>query len=379
MRKRTRPLVSASALVIMIGAIFLAGKPEPSSGQVTPPSDAYIICCNLPVNVPATPEHALGTDHSKDRCPQYMRDNPQGRQSICDQLKPFMDNGVYCDTVAAYCKAPEDKKPKCVTRDDERTGDVPWFDPSAPGCQDLRDTQLTTTFSGGKCTYTLRACGSLVLRDTLDAPNAASCTREYRTEYYGGTAPLPQKVCCDIWQQAAGAGSDCNPEVDADCDGEPNNKTSQLRLQDPYYAPIPGTNDKNFNPADFDPLPPGLGWDEVMPNEPCKGCKWMATSAKLTCSPDKYKKMPESRKSDHEYKVTWKCPTSGVQRVVTKRVAARFPCTPPKRPTQTSTAPTFRPALLQIFSSGFLTDPRMAVLRGFWTTPCTGSQVVSNP
>lgn len=111
------------------------------------------------------------------------------------------------------------------------------------------------------------------LKDVIDAPNAASCTREYRAERYGGFAPLPQKVCCDIWREAAGAGSGCNPEVDADCDGELNQNTKSLRLQEPYYVPSQGETDKNFNPADFNPMPPGLNWDGVMPNEPCKGCK----------------------------------------------------------------------------------------------------------
>lgn len=389
MRERIRTIILLSALLLMIGAIFLAGKPELSfaQGDVFELYYLYVHCGSkeLPAaefvhrvqeggtvgrpvagtEVICVGNCAFGTFTLADKLAKLPAPVRVALQAQVDK------HAVGKDWFRA-CLG--DKPPNCVERV-EKDGDLPWFDPSAPGCNDLHDTQLTTTFSRGKCTYTLRACGSLVLRDTIDAPNAASCTREYRAEQYG-IAPLPQKVCCDIWREAAGAGSGCNPEVDADCDGEPNNKTSQLRLQYPYYAPRPGGNDKNFNPADFDPLPPGLDWEEVMPNEPCKGCKWMATSAKLTCSPDKYKKMPESRKRDHEYKATWKCPTSGVQRVVTKRVAAKFPCTPPKRPTPTASA--FRPTLLQIFGPGLFTDPIMAVLPGFWTKPCVGSQLDSN-
>lgn len=241
----------------------------------------------------------------------------------------------------------DDKKPpaNCIDRKDR--GDVPWFDPSAPGCTDLRDTQLAATFSRGKCTFTLSACGRVVLRNSeFDVTNAAGCrpefARDLMIERYG-IATLPKKVCCDIFQEAAGAGG-CNPEVDADCDGKPNDKDQFLEIQDPNYAPYPGASDKVFNPADFDPKPRGVEWDELMPNEPCKECKWLAASGKLICSPDKNKQIPESRKRDHEYRVTWKCPTSGVQRVVTKRVPARFPCTPPKRPpTPTPVPPAFRP------------------------------------
>lgn len=330
----------------MIGAIFFAGKPQPSLAQNAPFKSYQLrVFCDNPKAATVTfwhdvPEVSMGV---KLLCAGKCKGKTVPLAAALAGLPTAVSVALRAsvekheeDAAAGNGRSVkgclldgEQKPPGCMTRDDERTGDVPWFDPSARGCNDLHDTQLTTTFSRGTCTYTLRACGTVILKDTVSAPNAANCTREYRAESYGGTAPLPQKVCCDIWREAARTGSGCNPEVDADCDGELNEKTQVLRLQDPYYAPSPGETDKNFNRADFDPLPPGLNWDGVMPNEPCKGCKWMATSAKLTCSPDKYKNMPESRKRDHEYKVTWKCPTSGILRVVTKRVAARLPCTPP--------------------------------------------------
>lgn len=139
----------------------------------------------------------------------------------------------------------------------------------------------------------------------------------------------PNKVCCDIWREGVSAGSGCNPETDADCDGLPNDRDSFLNAR-PYYAPPrPGSVDGQFfqgnvadsDPANFDPRPAGLNWDELMPNEPCKRCKWVALSGKLTCSPD--------GRTEHEYKATWACPSSGVQRVVTKRAPASAHCTPP--------------------------------------------------
>jgi hypothetical protein len=324
---------------MMIGAIFYAGKPRPTSAQNYLSFRVLVDCGDRP-NPDQFWYDIKGNIDSMGVAPARCAGNCGGRKVTLKEalagLPDAVQTGLTTEVNNAavgkvWCVVGDGKKPLppgCITRDDERTGDVPWFDPSAAGCNDLQDTQRTFTYAAGKCTVTMRACNTTVLRHTWAVPNSASCTHANLIEE-NYVFVLPQKVCCDIWREAARAGSGCNPENDADCDGEPNNTSQMLRLQDPYYAPDPKFPDKNFNAADFDPLPPGLNWDAVMPNEPCKGCKWMATSAKLTCSPDKNKRMPESAKKDHEYKVTWKCPMTGVVKVVTKKMPARFACTPP--------------------------------------------------
>jgi hypothetical protein len=280
--------------------------------------------------------------------------------AICRNVATASKPNVSCPAfkvLAQLCKGKEkppnsgDKKPQCKERGPY---DVPWFDPSAEGCQNLQDTRMNanwTAANGGTCTITLTACnynvftytvnyvheenGKLtpvdigMIRNQVTAEQLAAMgdrpirRSECNSQLYEKAAgDYPNTVCCDIWREGVSAGSDCNPERDADCDGLPNDRDSVINAV-PYYAP-PRTGDAaDFNPANFDPRPPGLNWDEVMPNEPCKKCKWVAQNGKLTCSPD--------GRRDHEYKVTWLCPSSGVTRIVTKRAPATAPCTPPRR------------------------------------------------
>ncbi|HEV8587897.1 MAG TPA: hypothetical protein VGQ72_03420 [Pyrinomonadaceae bacterium] len=292
----------------------------------------------------------------------------EDQAAICRNVATASTRNASCPAfkaLAQLCKGKEkpppnseDKKPPCKERGPY---DVPWFDPSAEGCQNLQDTRMNanwTAANGGTCTITLTACNYTVLTYTvnyvheengkLTAVDVSGIINQVTAEQLaaGGDRPIrrsecnsqlyeeaagdyPNKVCCDIWREGVGAGSGCNPETDADCDGLPNNRDNIIYSR-PYYAParaggagFSGGDAADFNPANFDSRPPGLNWDEVMPNEPCKKCKWMAQSGKLTCSPD--------GRTDHEYKVTWLCPSSGVTRIVTKRAPATAPCTPPRR------------------------------------------------
>ena len=288
----------------------------------------------------------LSAENRKGFC-QYLRANNQTHKS-CPAFKTLM---MACD--GDETPPPEKEPMKCKERGEY---DVPWFDPSAPGCQQLQQTRLNanwTATNGGTCILTLTACnytvltyainlvreknGKLETANFADRPTTADlaamgvrpvgraqCTAQLYDALVGDH---PNTVCCDIWREGVNAGSGCNPERDADCDGLPNERDNYLNSA-PYDAPPrPGsyqdTGAADFNPADFDPRPAGLSWDELMPNEPCKKCKWTATSGRLTCSPDGRK--------EHEYKATWVCPSSGAQRTVTKRAPASAPCTPTNR------------------------------------------------
>lgn len=282
---------------------------------------------------------------------------------ICRNVATVSPSKAACPAfkaIAQLCRGkekppdPGDKKPPCKERSPDQP---PWFDPSTEGCQQLQNTRMNaywTTANGGTCTLTLAACNYIVLTYAVnlvserngklettifaDRPTPAElnamgvrpirhseCTAQLYDALVGDH---PNTVCCDIWREGVSAGSVCNPERDADCDGLPNERDHYLNSQ-PYYAPPrPGSlaedffnGSSDFNSANFDPRPPGLTWDELMPNESCKKCKWTALSGKLRCSPD--------GRTEHEYKAAWVCPTTGAQRTITKRAPATAPCSPP--------------------------------------------------
>ena len=86
MRKRIRPLISTSALVIMVGAIFFAGKPELSSAQ-NAPFKSYqlrVFCGNS-----AIPTEAFWHDVGEDSMGVNVRcagNCPGGKVPLADAL-----------------------------------------------------------------------------------------------------------------------------------------------------------------------------------------------------------------------------------------------------------------------------------------------------
>ena len=356
------PVITA---VTVVAAVTFASRKQPSSAQQDPirkQSACTMYCGEGPDTFSLGAKPCWGGPLPADNAGDHFNGLPEDTQAVvCRSLLSNHANASCpaVKTILGLCKGknlpkdePEKPKPPCKERGEY---DVPWFDPSAPGCQKLQDTRMEATWSsagGGTCTLRLRACNYVVLTMLVEyvqrplkygssfsvSPGVqvpadqritrSECTPQLYAILWG--EEYPGTVCCDIWEEAARAGSGCNPERDADCDELPNDRDDFINST-PYYAPprpdsyqgenFPGSGD--FNPANFDPRPPGLSWDELMPNEPCKKCKWMATSGKLTCSPD--------GRADHEYKATWVCPSSGATRTVTKRAPASAPCTPPQR------------------------------------------------
>ena len=367
---RSRLMTLTAVLAIVLAGIFGSG-PQPSSGQqqnLRKQPACTMFCGDGTFNtfrLGANP--CWGGPLPADNASDHFKSLAEVDQAaICRNLAAGNTNASCpaVKTLAGLCKDkrnlpdPGEKTPppKCKERGPY---DVPWFDPSAEGCQQLQDTLMNanwTAANGGTCNLTLTACNYTVLTFVINLVSEKN--GKLQTEEVAGFTPTPAqlaemgirpirrfectaqlydavfgdhpgKVCCDIWREGVGAGSGCNPETDADCDGLPNNRDNYLNSE-PYYAPPrPGSYQESlsqgagdFDPAKFDPRPPGLSWDEMMPNEPCKKCKWTAISGKLTCSPD--------GRTEHEYKATWVCPTTGAQRTVTKRAPASAPCTPPR-------------------------------------------------
>lgn len=366
-----RPKATTLTIVIAILMVLSSFVGPSSSGQQEIPPNrkpaCSIFCGDGTMNyvVMGQPPKCYGGPLPADQAgDQFKGVSEEDRKAVCQNLKIADSTTKSCPaykTLMQGCGGketppPPEKEPaKCK----ERTGDPPWFDPSAEGCQQLQNTRMNaswTAVNGGTCTLTLTACNYTVLTYAVnlvserngkletvilaDRPTPAElaamgvrpirraeCTAQLYDALVGDH---PNTVCCDIWREGVSAGSGCNPERDADCDGLPNDRDTYLNSA-PYDAPPrPGSyqetffpNGSDFNPANFDPRPPGLSWDELMPNEPCKKCKWTAVSGKLTCSPD--------GRTEHEYKATWVCPTTGVQRTVTKRAPASAPCSAPNR------------------------------------------------
>lgn len=337
-------LLSLSAIVVF--ATFLGPGPHSSSGQEPKKKFGAILCCDLPIYVS---DGWVGTSR-KISCRDYLNNASEDERSrVCAQMK----NGKAfskAECLRDYSGICPDAKPEHC--DDKNNENMPWFDPTNPGCIDKQETKMVATWSsvnGGTCTITLTACNSVVLTKVIDvvdrkngqvipADRPVNNTREEdaaagfspikRSEctpaiYRAFEVDAPHIVCCDLWNEAVAAGSGCNPEKDADCDGLPNEQSPIVRST-PYLSPEYPESfyGPRVDAPNIDPRPAGLGWDEMMPNEACKFCKWFIVSGKLTCSPDK--------KKDHQYKVTWLCPLSGVTRVVTKTAPPTARCTPPR-------------------------------------------------
>ena len=361
-----RPVTLIIAATVVAAVIFTSAKQRSSAQQdpIRKQPACTMYCGEGPDTFSLGAKPCWGGPLPADNAGDHFNGLPEETQAvICRSLLSNHANASCpaVKTILGLCKEknlpkdePEKPKPPCKERGEY---DMPWFDPSAEGCQKLQETRMEATWNsagGGTCTLRLRACNYVVLTMSVKyverplkygssfsvSPGVqvppeqhitrAECTPQLYAILWG--EEYPGTVCCDIWDEGVRAGSGCNPETDADCDGLPNDRDDFLNST-PYYAPprpdsyqgetFQGSGD--FNRANFDPRPSGLSWDELMPNEPCKKCKWMATSGKLTCSPD--------GRADHEYKATWVCPSSGSTKTVTKRAPASAPCAPPLRST----------------------------------------------
>lgn len=153
MSKRTKLLIYAAALIIAIGVIFLAGKPELSSAQEAAPlskQDApfktYILSVNCGNSQTATffyevPEKAMG---NKEICAGRC---PEGNVSLADALAPF-PAGVSAAFRAKVAKHEEDAaagkgKPLACLRDGKekppKAQPTPTPNCEAAGCEPPKD------------------------------------------------------------------------------------------------------------------------------------------------------------------------------------------------------------------------------------------------
>ncbi|MGQ0542695.1 MAG: hypothetical protein ACT4O9_12710 [Blastocatellia bacterium] len=298
MRNRRRLIISTSILVTTIGAIFFAGKPQPSSGQIRPLWNPCGCFCGFEPPYPPVPPDPYRIFNKEpctgilaaDACSRDMSNLPADQiESVCEKIKgtknfkSFKDS---CPVFEKYCgpdknQPPEDKKPKCDPPA-EAIEVGPW---NRADCKDFQDVVFRLT--GGVLAVT--ACEQVLYKSPVDALYAEAMK-----------AAWPNKICCD--KLKGPRDSPCDYSVDLDCDGTPNQRDDlpdNYDGEESFYAIPPGTT--------FDPLPKGLRLSHLLPDIACIGCKWELVKGDVKCT------AKSSRTGLFWYEATWKCPKTGME------------------------------------------------------------------
>ncbi|MGH6804512.1 MAG: hypothetical protein ACREC3_14275 [Methyloceanibacter sp.] len=273
MQKRSRLIISTSVLVVIIGAIFFAGKPQPSSGQVARADDFRIyqleVYCNDSGVATAIFKHEV-TPSMGTKAVCVGRCDCDGKCGlnilIADELaklhasvaaalmakveKHERDAAAGTGRSLASCglnanPSADKSKPKC-----EEKNTPPWFDTGAK-CDDkimfpTSPTHRAETHLGYvACHINYTLCGTYVSEAReKDFPNPGGLlsrmSQEEAYEFcaskgYGRDSVPYRTACCKKWDQAyldwlafrkqngvVAPGHPCNPFFDADCDGKPN-------------------------------------------------------------------------------------------------------------------------------------------------------------
>jgi hypothetical protein len=129
---------------------------------------------------------------------------------------------------------------------------------------------------------------------------------------------IGSKICCSAYREAAKTKSPCDPTIDFDCDGKPD-ETDVVSVNGDVFPDINNLFSKPEG-APIDPFPPGLDPDDadfLPPQDKCD-CKWELVKGSLNCSPDGQQR--------HYYEARWKCPSTGNERYTRKYAPATAPC-----------------------------------------------------
>jgi hypothetical protein len=323
MRKRTRLLISTAVLVMVIGAIFLAVKPELSSAQDAEfRSYQLVVYCGNSGVATVIFGHEVTSGGTVGR-------PLMGNKSICAGNCPGGTGTVPLAAalaglpaqVSAALQAKVDKhqadaaagkgrpltclqdgkeNPKCEPPRD-LNNNPPWLNQDVP-CQDRQQA----TYSWGqrnrnRLSVSISICGQ-VIRYVTPPQTITPITPVGLSKY---------DVCCDNWQNAVSTSSPCNAKRDIDCDGKLNENDVN-----PFRAPSKEGSSEDFvsNP----PLTPTLPfWRQVYESIPeqsdCKDCKWELVGIQYTCKDEVERtgRRSESRNAEYRYQATWKCPANG--------------------------------------------------------------------
>jgi hypothetical protein len=187
----------------------------------------------------------------------------------------------------------------------------PWFD-RGTNCQDTRSPDVRADYLGAS----VWVCGSIVFQHRF--PDGTSHTNYGAALQNEVIRQIGSNVCCDRFRQRVGSGQ-CDPRMDFDCDGKPNDTDTIGWSQDPSI-PMPDINIFSTPPgASVAPFPQGLNPDDpgFVPDSSGCDCKWQLIKGVLNCG---------TGGQGHSYVATWKCPTTGREVTTTKNATANTPC-----------------------------------------------------
>lgn len=297
MRKGLGLLSSSAALVMIIGAIFLAGKPQPSSGQrmsEIPPNRkpaCTIFCGDGSFNTIelAKPPACWGGPLPAGNAGDHFKQLPEESQNtICQNLKSAGRTGSSCPSFKSLMAAcggrenpPGDPKQEC---DPPAAGseDGPW---NRADCKNFQDVLFRRT---GR-SIVVSACGQVLGKSQGDALVMEAMR-----------AAWPKKICCD--KLSGPRNTPCDYSTDLDCDGTPNGRDDipdNYGGEESFYTIPPGTT--------YDPLPKGLRLSQLLPDIACNGCKWELVKGEKKCT------ARSSGTGIFWYEATWRCPKTGME------------------------------------------------------------------
>ena len=318
MKRRTLLAMAFALALVASYALASLGQQMPDSNR-KPPCGCFI-CGTLDYVLFDDGKDCAGI-LAQDACPEEMAKMPsEKRAAICQKIKAklkltsFKDS---CQIFAPFCESQKNEKPKC---EPPRAGSnsAPWFSPG--DCREKgRIIQNRTSsddwYPGRPCSiiYWLEGCSET-------ATNIATVLKRTRSEsecdaFFDLHDKPEREVCCDKWQQATASGSPCNPMVDADCDGIPNQR-------DPFpIQPQPREFQNSSGVNDMLPI-----WKDIadrIPQEPCEGCQWTVGKLDYKCKNVEIHRRESYREAQYEYQARWKCPSTGRELVTSGRMSAR--------------------------------------------------------
>lgn len=329
----------AKVTMLTIGlTIVLAAIParRPSSGQQQfPPGNRRPACSCFCGGT--TPEYTVFFDQADisagkcfggplpaDVCGRDYLNSvpPEDRPRFCAKIKDkYTSSKSSCPLLAQLaqdCQAYKDSPPE--TNCEKPT---PWFDPS--GCADVQDTQIE--IDRRTATATVSMCGYVILRhksqefatgaDPLFGPAYESAFRD----------TFPKKVCCNRFREAVRTGKPCDPRLDVDCDGRPNQTDANQPGDEglPMVEPFTMKKGASIDDYRFNLLDPDFMPDSTARNSKGVGecpCKWELIKGELKCNGA----VDQDGKKQHVYTATWRCPATNAEVFTTKYAPATAPC-----------------------------------------------------
>lgn len=308
MRPRTISLaiVCAVALAGLFGPLL---RPSAQQQKVRLPGCACFVCGDLQVQAGRQgvnlPFNYLSLEDpnceagilAESACPAALAELPREKvESFCQRLKAglkFTSFKQSCPILAKACE-PDGAGPPPEKKCDPP---LPWTDSSARRCQDLQPPQITVDQKSASVSVAM--CGITIFK-TVPA-GFEKGMQDFEAQAYRSAMKgfFPGKICCESFHEAVRSGKPCDPRVDVDCDGKPN----QSDINDKGWPVFEQFSSPAGPPADSYNFPDDPNF---VPSPADCACKWELVKGRLDCSPD--------GKGRDFYHASWKCNSNGLTR-----------------------------------------------------------------